>query len=113
MYSIDSYKSIYPDEHNIMKHVVQQPICATVDASTWSKYGKWEDDKVYGCDNKDHILNHGVLLVGYGTEKGTPYWFVRNSYGTEFGDKGYTKILQGKNTFGIEEFLVFPILDPY
>jgi hypothetical protein len=51
--------------------------------------------------------------VRYGTEKGTPYWFVRNSYGTEFGDKGYTKILRGKNTFGIEEFLMFPILDPY
>jgi hypothetical protein len=52
MYTIDSYKSIYPDEHNIMKHVVQQPICATVDASTWSKYGKWEDDKVKTIYNK-------------------------------------------------------------
>lgn len=48
-------------------------------------------------------LDHGVAAVGYGTESGTPYFLVRNSWGKSWGDKGYVKIAQtsGKGTCGI------------
>lgn len=52
-----------------------------------------------------------VTFVGYGTENttGLPYWLVKNSLGTGWGDKGYMKLVRGRAACGILEFEVtFP-----
>lgn len=53
------------------------------------------------CKNGTQNVNHAVLAVGYGTEKGVPYWIVKNSWGVDWGDKGYFKIEKGVNMCGI------------
>lgn len=45
-------------------------------------------------------MNHAVLAVGYGVEDGVPYWLIKNSWGAEWGDKGYFKMEMGKNMCG-------------
>ena len=45
-------------------------------------------------------VNHAVLAVGYGIENGVPYWLIKNSWGEEWGDKGYFKMEFGKNMCG-------------
>jgi hypothetical protein len=51
---------------------------------------------------------HAVSIVGWGTDatSGMPYWQVRNSWGPDWGDSGYFKILRGSNHCGIEENVV-------
>jgi len=45
---------------------------------------------------------HAVKLVGWGTDSGTDYWLVANSWSTEWGENGFFKIKRGSDECGIE-----------
>lgn len=57
---------------------------------------------VYQHVHGKQVGGHAVKILGYGVENGTPYWLIANSWNTDWGDKGFFKILRGKNHCGIE-----------
>lgn len=60
------------------------------------------------CGSSPMDVNHAVLAVGYGVEDGIPYWLIKNSWGTQWGDDGYFKMEMGKNMCGIATCSSYP-----
>lgn len=54
---------------------------------------------------------HAVRLIGWGSENGTPYWLLVNSWNTEWGENGLFRILRGYNECGIESLVVGGLAD--
>ena len=57
---------------------------------------------IYCDDTGDMDIVHVVSVVGYGEEDGQPYWLVRNSWGTHWGEEGFFRICRGQNNIAIE-----------
>ncbi|CAJ1014659.1 Papain family cysteine protease/Peptidase C1-like family [Leishmania utingensis] len=80
---------------------VNGPIAVAVDASAFMSY---TSGILTSCDGKQ--LNHGVLLVGYNMTGEVPYWLIKNSWGENWGEKGYVRVRKGTNECLIQEYPV-------
>ena len=56
-------------------------------------------------------IDHATLVVGYGSENGTEYWIMKNSWKSTWGEEGYMRleIQQGAGICRIQEQVNYPI----
>ena len=62
------------------------------------------------CNPKTCAIDHGVLLVGCGTEKGQDYWLIKNSWGPSWGEDGYIKIAKGAHDCSVISLGSYPLV---
>jgi KDEL-tailed cysteine endopeptidase len=89
--TIDGYEDVPAnDESALKKAVAHQPVSVAIEAS--GSHFQFYSEGVFSgrCGTE---LDHGVAAVGYGvTADGTKYWLVKNSWGPEWGEKGYIRM---------------------
>ena len=67
---------------------------------------------VYRQVSGERVGGHAMKLIGWGTQGGTDYWLIANSWGTQWGNGGFLKFLRGVNHLGIEDYLVTALPRP-
>ncbi|XP_072021116.1 digestive cysteine proteinase 2-like isoform X1 [Amphiura filiformis] len=87
----------YATESDLQVAVRIGPISVLID-SRHSSFRMYSSGVYYEPSCSQTLLDHGVLVVGYGTtEGGQDYWLVKNSFGTSWGENGYIKMARNKN----------------
>jgi C1A family cysteine protease len=99
-------------ETALMSALTEQPVSVAVEADQGSFQFYSSGVMTKSCGTQ---LDHGVLAVGYGTLDGQDYYKVKNSWGEDWGMKGY--ILLGRGTAfgaqgqcGIQMAASFPVV---
>jgi cathepsin B len=91
------------NEYDIQRDIYHWGPCST-GLVIHEDFLEWNGKGVYEWDKKSGVVGgHAVVLMGWGEEGGKKYWIVRNSWGEDWGDKGYFKVLRGENHCEIEE----------
>jgi len=97
-----SYKDVTPGQESALYPAVDMnPVSIAIEADqqVFQFYqGGVLDDPSCGTQ-----LDHGVLVVGYGTDSdaGADYWIVKNSWGAQWGESGYIRMVRDKNQCGL------------
>jgi cathepsin F len=94
------YATEWYSETTLQQNLVSwAPLSICLDASAWQDYVSgvmtWTECAYV------NLLDHCVQLVGYNSAASTPYWMVRNSWGTDWGINGYIWLQMGEDTCGL------------
>ncbi|KAJ7966822.1 Cysteine proteinase [Quillaja saponaria] len=107
--SVSNFSVVSIDEDQIAANLVTNgPLAIAINAAFMQTYIGGVSCP-YICGKH---LDHGVLLVGFGSAafapirlKEKPYWIIKNSWGQNWGNNGYYHICRGRNVCGVDSMV--------
>ena len=103
---ISGYDHMADGEDTLAAYVLKTPVSVAVDATTFQSY---RSGVVTSCINRQ--LNHGVLAVGFDDVHVPPYWIIKNSWGTSWGESGYMRLVKGAHQCLIGDYSTTALVD--
>merc|ERR1711920_303388 len=89
----------------------ETPVSICVNAGAWNDY-TWGVMSSAQCGSMAaDMQDHCVMATGFNTTAATPYWIVRNSWASTWGEKGYIYLEMSKNTCGLADDATIPTVD--
>jgi len=104
------YKDVPQDTQALMEAVAQQPVSTAVQAGRGA-FSMYQSGIV--TDECTAMVDHAVLIVGYGTENATDYWKIKNSWGSDWGEHGFIRLARGvadKGECGVKVMPTYPVV---
>lgn len=113
--TLSGYKDVAANSEVALETaIVQQPVSVAVEAdqNVFQFYSGGVMDSACGTQ-----LDHGVLAVGYGVDStsGKEYYKVKNSWGADWGEKGFIRLGRGakfnpSGQCGIQMIASYPVV---
>jgi len=103
------------DENQMAAFMVANgPLAIALNADYVEGYSSGIIDPPTPADCDGTSLDHAVLIVGYGIQTtpapAVPFWIVKNSWGADWGESGYFRIVRGQGACGLNTAVLSAIL---
>lgn len=87
-----SYKTLPSNQDAPLAEAVAKygPVAISAAAGPWFEYSSG----IFNGCSKDSVIDHAITLFGYGKEEAKKYWLIKNSWGRDWGEKGYIRVLR-------------------
>lgn len=90
--NISGYEDVPENNEGALKKAVASQVVSAPISVGGIHFQLYESGIFTGKCGTSAELDHGVSIVGYGSENGLDYWIVRNSWDTNWGEKGYMRL---------------------
>ena len=101
---VAGHKQLTRSEDSLKAGLNSGPPSICVAAGTWQFYS----GGVLTHCGLIPIIDHCVQAIGYDDTASTPYWLVRNSWNTDWGEDGLIRLAQGSNLCKLQNEATFP-----
>lgn len=104
-FSITHFYSIEKDEKQIQLEILSNGpvISAFLVYDDFYQFDPKKSIYIHTDDGSNPTGGHAVEIIGWGEENGIKYWWIKNTWGVEYGIDGYFRLLRGYNMCHIEQ----------